>query len=166
MARGEENPAYRTGRNSKHGQSWMALARCCNRAARYIKMPPKIMQASILIILDMSMLKKKARVNMPATQESPYIAMWALIGFLLTACQINHPMKASDKIIPIAVNIKATALLPESASLTKQTTLLREWDSPIDPNQKDISRTLQLDKLRQRCIVRCRNRIKYKFSLA
>jgi len=33
------------------------------------------MQASILIILDMSMLKKKAKVNMPATQESPYIAI-------------------------------------------------------------------------------------------
>jgi len=64
-----------------------------------------MMQASILIILDMSMLKKKARVNMPATQESPYIAMYALIAFFLAACQISHPIKANDKIIPTAVNI-------------------------------------------------------------
>lgn len=38
-------------------------------------MPPKIMQASVLTILDMSMVRKKVRVNMPATQESPYIAI-------------------------------------------------------------------------------------------
>ena len=51
------------------------------------------------------MLKKKARVYIPASQESPYITRCPLIGLLLAARQINQPMKASDRTTAMAVNI-------------------------------------------------------------
>jgi len=51
------------------------------------------------------MVMKKAMVKMLAPQQSPYIAMLAVIGFFLAARQISQPMKARDKITAIASNI-------------------------------------------------------------
>ena len=51
------------------------------------------------------MLRKRAGVNMPARQESPYFTRCALIGLLLIARQISQHIEASDKITAIAVSI-------------------------------------------------------------
>jgi hypothetical protein len=43
------------------------------------------MQTKILAILGMSIVRKKARVNIPERAESQYITRWAGIGFLRAA---------------------------------------------------------------------------------
>jgi len=65
---------------------------------------PRVMQVTILAILGISMLMKKAMVKIPVPKQSPYIAMWALIGFPLARRQITHPMKTRNKITAINSN--------------------------------------------------------------